>query len=484
MYQIKTELQPIAIVSLQMNDRDEEIKVYEGENVEHVVRLFCQRHYLGQDCVLYLVDQINQQLERESSPRFGESFGYNNICHQMLHPSHSQQSECAITTQTSSVDENQNSAQKSYEKWQQIINKKSDLKQQKTVPQNTVLWNVPTSARSFNDNKKVSTNERLYRDGLDKQKNKIQKAEQYKLQKQLLEQKQITFQPLISPRSRQMAELKKLSQPDCSINNIGSQLYQKGLELNSKKEKLRMQIQEQERKLSPFQPKITETSRNHSQNRSNTPIYDKLYFQAKEDMKKKEEFQNREFSKMHPFHPHSQNNSNKHTTAIQQKKLVEKLVKEHEEKQKRIEKKKQEYQIQVQNQVTFKPNINKDATYKKISEKKEYEDIEIAMDLQRIQSGLQSKNSFSQCETRTQSQQSQQSLFDMNIQRIFNQLDSDQDGYISKENISLDELDFESLKAIEVVLNQIDEDEYTEINLKGFKKLCEMHQLHQQLNSL
>ena len=30
---------------------------------------------------------------------------------------------------------------------------------------------------AFNDNKKVSTNERLYRDGLDRQKNKMEKAE-------------------------------------------------------------------------------------------------------------------------------------------------------------------------------------------------------------------------------------------------------------------------------------------------------------------
>ncbi|CAD8088841.1 unnamed protein product [Paramecium sonneborni] len=483
MYSINTEPQPIAIVSLQMNDREEEIRVYEGEDVEYVVKLFCQRNHLGQDCVLYLVDQINQQLQRESSPRFGESFGYNNISHQLLHPNHSQQSDYAFTTQASSVDENQNSAQKSYEKWQQIINKKSDLKQLNTVPQNTVVWNVPSSARYFNDNKKISTNERLYRDGLDKQKNKIEKAEQYKLKKQQLEQQQATFQPLISPRSRQMVEQKKLSRPDCYINDIGSQLYQKGLDLNSKKEKLRIQIQEQERKLSPFQPRIMETSRNHSQNRSNTPIHEKLYFQAKEDKKKKEEFLNKEFSKIHPFHPHSQNNEIKHT-AVQQKKLVDKLVKEHEEKQKRIEKKKQEYQIQAQNQITFKPNINKDATYKKVSEKKEYEDLGIALDLQRMQSGSYSKSSFSQCETRTQSQQSQQSLFDMNIQRIFNQLDSDKDGYISKENLSLDELDFDALKVIEVVLNQIEDDEYTEINLKGFKKLCEMHQLHQQLNSL
>ncbi|CAD8182269.1 unnamed protein product [Paramecium pentaurelia] len=483
MYSIKTEPQPIAIVSLQMNDRDEEIRVYEGEDVEHIVRVFCQNHYLGQDCVLYLVNQINEQLKRESSPRFGESFGQNNISHQLLYPSPSQQSDYGITTQASSIDENQNSAQKSYEKWQQIINKKTDLKQIRTVNQNTVQWNVPSSARSFNDNKKVSTNERLYRDGLDRQKNKMEKAEQYKLQKSQLEQQQATFQPLISPRSRQIVEQKKLSKPDCSINNIGNQLYQKGLDLNLKKEKHRMQIQEQERKQSPFQPRITDTSRNHSQNRSNTPIHDKLYFQAKEDKKKKEEFQNREFQKIHPFHPNSQNNEIKHTSAYQ-KILVDKLVKEHEEKQKRIEKKKQEYQIQIQNQVTFKPNINKDSTYKKVSEMKEYEDIQIAQDLQKMQSRLYSKNSFSQSETRIQSQQSSQSLFDLNIQRIFNQLDSDKDGYISKDNLSLDDLDFETLQAIEVVLNQIEEDSYTEINLKGFKKLCEMHQLHQQLNSL
>ncbi|CAD8186186.1 unnamed protein product [Paramecium octaurelia] len=483
MYSIKTEHLPIAIVSLQMNDRDEEIRVYEGEDIEHIVRVFCQKHYLGQDCVVYLVNQINDQLKRESSPRFGDSFGQNEISHQLLYPSSSQQSDVGITTQASSVDENQNSAQKSYEKWQQIINKKTDLKQISTVTQNTVLWNVPSSARSFNDNKKVTTNERLYREGLDKQKIKLEKAQQHKLQKSQLEQQQATFQPLISPRSRQMAEQKKLSRPDCSINNIGSQLYQKGLDLNQKKEKQRMQMQEQERKQSPFQPRITDTSRNHSQNRSNTPIHEKLYCQAKEDKKKKEEFQNREFSKIHPFHPNPQNNEIK-PTASSQKKLVDKLVKEHEEKQKRIEKKKQEYQIQTQNQVTFKPQINKDSTYKKVSEMKEYEDIQIAQDLQLMQSRLQSKNSFSQSEKRIPSQSNSQSKYDQQIWRIFNQLDSDKDGYISKENLSLDELDYNSYEVIEVVLKQIEEDSYTEINLQGFKQLCEMHQLHSQIISL
>ncbi|CAD8087327.1 unnamed protein product [Paramecium primaurelia] len=483
MYSIKTETQPIAIVNLYMNDREEEIKVYEGENVEYIVRLFCQQHQLGQDCVLYLINQINKQLQRESSPRFGDSFGQNNISHQLLQPKYSQQSDFAFTTQDSSVDENLNSAQKSYEKWQQIINKKTDLRLLNNVNQNTILWNVPSSARSFNNNKKISTNEKLYRDGLDKQKIKLEKIHQYKLQKSQLEQQQATFQPLISPRSRQMAELKKLSKCDCSINNIGTQLYQKGLDLNLKKEKHRMQIQEQERQLSPFKPKIMETSRNHSQNRSNTPIHEKLYCQAQEDKKKKEEFQNREFSKIHTFHPNSSKNEIKHTP-IQQKKLIDKLVKEQEEKQKRIEKKKQEYQIQTQNQVTFKPNINKDAIYKKVSQIKEYEDLKIAIDLQKMQSRLYSMNSFNQYETRIQSQQSSQSLFDLNIQRIFNQLDNDKDGFISKDNLNLDELDFETMKTIEVVLNQIEEDSYSEINLKGFKKLCEMHHLHQQLNSL
>ncbi|CAK85672.1 unnamed protein product (macronuclear) [Paramecium tetraurelia] len=483
MYSIKTEPQPIAIVSLQMNDTDEEIRVYEGEDVENIVRLFCQQHQLGQDCVLYLVDQINQQLQREPSPRFGDSFGNKNISHQLLYPCHTQQSDIGITTQDSSVNENQNSAQKSYEIWQKIINQKTDLRQLSSVTQNTLLWNIPSSARSYNDNKKVTTNERLYRDGLDRQKTKLEQAEQYKLQKSILEQKESTFQPLISPRSRQMAEQKKLSRPDCSINNIGFQLYQKGLDMNSKKEIHRMQMQEQERKQSPFQPRITDTSRNNSQNRSNTPIHEKLYCQAKEDKKKKEDFQNREFSKIHPFHPNSSKNQIKQST-IQQKKFVDKLFKEQEEKQKRIEKKKQEFQIQTQSHVTFKPTINKDATYKKVSEKKENEDIKIALDLQKMQSRLQSKNSFSQSETRISSQQSLQSLLDLKIQRIFNKLDSDKDGYISKDNLSLEELDCETKKIIEVVLNQIEEDSYTEINLKGFKKLCEMHHLQEQLNSL
>jgi hypothetical protein len=39
-----------------MEEGTEEIRVYEGEDVELAVELFCQRYGLGNDCMHYLVD--------------------------------------------------------------------------------------------------------------------------------------------------------------------------------------------------------------------------------------------------------------------------------------------------------------------------------------------------------------------------------------------------------------------------------------------
>lgn len=55
--------------------------MHEGEDVQLLAELFCQRFGLGEECVQYIVDNINEQLRnkaREASPRFqtvGDSFG-------------------------------------------------------------------------------------------------------------------------------------------------------------------------------------------------------------------------------------------------------------------------------------------------------------------------------------------------------------------------------------------------------------------------
>ncbi|CAD8076963.1 unnamed protein product [Paramecium primaurelia] len=477
-YSTEPEPFPIAVISLELEDQTEEIKIYEGDDIEEIVENFCQYKGLEQKYVKYLIDQINQQLKKEPSPRFGDSFGQNFRTQQPLQTNQSQQSEVCYTTQASSVEEN--SAQKSYEKWQQLMNKKTDLKQLLNMSQNTVQWTVPNTARSFNENKKITANERLYRDGLDIQKNKNEKAEMIKIQKLQQESKQATFKPLISPRSKLIAQQKKkVSKPENSINEDVFHAQQKSQEQNNKKLQNRTQVQTQKRKESPFQPnKQINTSRNRSQNRSVTPIYEKLFKQAQEVKKKKEEFANQEFQKIYTFKPQV----NRPTTSVDpenQRILVQKLVQEHDDKRQRIEKKRHE--IQMQNQPTFHPKITKDQTFIKVSKQRDYEDSQLAVDLQKIQSRLGSKNSFSSSETRIQSQQSEQTFFDNQIIKIFNFLDGDKDGYISKDNIDLHKIDIDTLEIIKDVLYYIDDNNII-ADQNQFKKICYTNGLHVKFN--
>ncbi|CAD8085413.1 unnamed protein product [Paramecium sonneborni] len=469
---------PIAVISLELEDQIEEIKIYEEDDIKEIVEIFCQQKGLEQKYVQYLIDQINQQLKKEPSPRFGDSFGQNFRTQQPLQTNQSQQSEVCYTTQASSVEEN--SAQKSYEKWQQLMNKKTDLKQLLNISQNTVQWSVPNTARSFNENKKITANERLYREGLDIQKNKNEKAEMMKIQKLQQESKQATFKPLVSPRSKLITQQKKkVSKPENNINEDVLYAQQKNKELNNKKLQNRTQVQIQRRKESPQQTKKqTNVSRNCSQNRSVTPIYEKLFKQAQEDKKKKEEFANQEFQKVHTFRPQI----NRPTTSVNpenQKNLVQKLVQEHEEKRQRIEKKR--LQILMQNQYTFHPKINKDQTFIKVSKQRDYEDSQLAVDLQKIQSRLGSKNSFSSSETRIQSQQSEQTLFDIQMVKIFNLLDGDKDGQISKDYIDFHKVDIDTLELIKDVLYYIDDNNII-ADQNQFKKICYSYGLHAKFN--
>lgn len=51
---------PKAIVNINVGEREEQIFVYEGDNVRLLVEFFCERHGLDKDCVDYVTDLVIQ----------------------------------------------------------------------------------------------------------------------------------------------------------------------------------------------------------------------------------------------------------------------------------------------------------------------------------------------------------------------------------------------------------------------------------------
>ncbi|CAD8097906.1 unnamed protein product [Paramecium primaurelia] len=476
------ESQPIAIVSLQMEDGIEEIKVYEGEDVELEVELFCQRYKLGNDCLEYLVNQIKQQLKREPSPRFGDFNKQQFLNKGSLKTRSSKQSDFGLVTSASS-DENQVSAQKSYEEWQKKINRKIEANSNSKLQ-----WNMPTSARSNNQNnpRSINTNDRLYGETITQHQNKIEQQKQHYLYKGQSEVSETTFKSNISQNFNNVIQQKKKAE-DNSLLNIGHQLHSKGTEQNIKKQQQLFQIQKEQSSIRSFQPRRSDiSSRNHSQQnrstsnkkqRSNTPVNEKPYIQEKERKQQKFEQLKQEFQKMYTINPQINNlyqkEENKKQTQQQQ---VKKLFTDQIERKKKIEQKQREQSLQ--NNSKFQNQISKDQIYQKAYNKQYVEDLK---QIELKQNNRSTSNLSQRSDSRSQINNNKINQFDLNIKKIFRQLDGDKDGYISKDKLNLSGIDVQLLELVSEALYKIEEEDIIADQIQ-FKRICESMGLQDVLN--
>ncbi|CAK69461.1 unnamed protein product (macronuclear) [Paramecium tetraurelia] len=476
------ESQPIAIVSLQMEDGTEEIKVYEGEDVELEVELFCQRYKLGNDCLEYLVNQIKQQLKREPSPRFAEFNKQQFLNKGPSQTRSSKQSDFGLIISASS-DENQVSAQKSYEEWQKKINRKIEANSNSKMQ-----WNLPTSARSNNQNnpRSINTNDKLYGETNTQQQNKIEQQKQNQIYKGQQIVSETTPKTNISPNFKSAIQQKKKVE-DNSLFNIGYQTKSKGEEQHIKKQQQVFQLQKEQSSLRSFQPRRSDiSSRNHSQQnrstsnkkeRSNTPVNEKPYIQEKERKQYKFEQLKQEFQKMYSnpqINNVYQKEENKKQTQQQQ---VKKLFTDQIERKKKIEQKQREQSIQ--NNSKFQNQISKEQLYQQPYNKQDQDDIK---QIELKQNNRSTSNLSQRQDSRTKINNSKTCQFDLNIKKIFRQLDGDKDGYISKDKVNLSGIEVQLLELVSEALYKIEEEDLVADQIQ-FKSICESVGLYTILNN-
>ncbi|CAD8193729.1 unnamed protein product [Paramecium octaurelia] len=475
------ESQPIAIVSLQMEDGIEEIKVYEGEDVELEVELFCQRYKLGNDCLEYLVNQIKQQLKREPSPRFADFNKQQFLNKGSLQTRSSKQSDFGLVTSASS-DENQVSAQKSYEEWQKKINRKVEANSNSKMQ-----WNLPTSVRSNDQNnpRSINTNDKLYGETNAQHLNMMEQKKQNYIYKGQSVISETTPKSNISPNFKSIIQQKKKVDQN-SLLNIANQTQTKGEEQQIKKQQQFFQLQKEQSSLRSFQPRRSDiSSRNHSQQnrstsnkkqRSSTPVNENPYYQEKERKQQKFEHLKQEFQKMYSkpqINNLYQKEENKKQTQQQQ---VKKLFTDQIERMKKIEQKQREQSIQ--NNSKFQIQNSKEQIYQKPYNKQDQEDLR---QIELKQNNRSTSNLSQRSDSRTQINNSKTNQFDLNIKTIFKSLDGDKDGYISKDKLNLSGLEVELLELVSEALYKIEEEDIVADQIQ-FKRICESVGLQQVLN--
>ncbi|CAD8127569.1 unnamed protein product [Paramecium sonneborni] len=475
MSMINSESQPIAIVSLQMEDGVEEIKVYEGEDVELEVELFCQRYKLGNDCLEYLVNQIKQQLKREPSPRFGDFNKQRYLSKGSLQTRSSKQSDFGLITSASS-DENQISAQKSYEEWQKKINKKVEANSNSKFQ---LYGQSSNSLNNQNNSSAINKNDRIYGEATTLKQNRFEKQKQ--------QQPQNSFKPNISPNTRYVQQYIKKPE-DGSFCKIGHQFYQKEMGQNQKTQQQILQAQKDQTQMRSFQPRRSDiTSRNHSEhnrsssytkNRSNTPVNEKSQGQEKQGKQKKFDQLKQEFKKIYSINPQIINLYKKQENlkeSSQQK--VKKFFTDQFEKKKRIEQKQPEKSIQ--NNSTFENQIIKDQVYQQATKNQDFENqkqIQLKQN-NRSTSNLSHRSDSGQLINITKINQ-----FDHNIKKIFRQLDGDKDGFISKDKLNLSGIEVQLLELVSEALYKIEEEDII-ADQNQFKKICQSMGLSEKLKN-
>ena len=68
-------LKPAAIVQLDFGSKTEKITVFKGDNIKELAENFCQQHSLTQECVDYIVQNIERELDMHYANTLLPTFG-------------------------------------------------------------------------------------------------------------------------------------------------------------------------------------------------------------------------------------------------------------------------------------------------------------------------------------------------------------------------------------------------------------------------
>ena len=262
---------PKAIITLNIGDSLEQIKVYEGQDLYELARDFANRHDLNEEFIGFLVENIENQMKTTRNDKKSDF---------------SRVDESFISNTANTFQSHRNEKELHYENWQKILKEKLSSKQQIPQPSMNKSPNPsPLRQRSVSPNTSrtlSNVNEKLFNESKYLQ-NKQKNVEKLKEESEL---KACSFKPEISENSKKLVKREKSS----NSRSIHEKLYEENSFIKEKKEK---EQREEFEKLYPFKPEISEYQ--PIVTKSQKELTARLMNNTKKDkninmLKKKEEF--------------------------------------------------------------------------------------------------------------------------------------------------------------------------------------------------
>lgn len=313
-YSAAKPIKPKAIITLNIGDSLEQIKVFEGQDLYEISRDFAQKHDLNEDFIEFLVDNIRKQMQSYDKKANNKSFMSN----------FDQQSR--TNNEPEPVGRQKSEKELHYENWQKILKEKmGGTNNNTTNPLNTT-------------NKSIMTNR---------------------------EQKTPKNSP---PRQRSVSPIRGANSK-VTEKLFNESKIMKNKQINSEKIK-----EEAELRNCSFKPQISENSKRIIQrDKSNKSIHEKLYEETSMIIEKKERERKDIIAKNYPFKPNvSPLKGTQKTNPKNQQELTARLLNSKKETEKVVfNMRKKEINDNINN--SFAPKITKDKYYQKAKEKEEVE---------------------------------------------------------------------------------------------------------------
>jgi len=467
---IKDFMKPLAVITLDIGEKTEIVKIFEGEDIKKKAIEITKKHNLTEEAVDYLIENINLQIKSSLNEK-------NSVNHYLKN---------SIDTTTDLNLVNKSLAEIQYENWQKILQQKTKLKHdhaRNTNPSKPHEMNSYASTPNMNyhlnnskisDDRNASIYEKLYQAAVYSQNKKKENSRIFIETKEKKDNFESTFKPQINSKFKPKSSKNTSVSPIRRPQDVSDYLYNDGKKYMERKKKTEKIKEEMELEKCPFKPNINKTSHILNENQSNKSpyknIHEKLYKGGMEEEHKKEMWRKKNFNLYYPFQPN----------LFKEEKNVSMMKKEEYDEfinrlvnSKKI--KEQNYtNVKIQDlgdidkktgQALFQPIITKDQYYYNVKSKEndEYEELrrEIKENLK-----VKGKNVKKEKMNKTDNNIKHEKNVNVEIKEddmtkllrgIFKSMDDDKDKLISSKNIDLSEIDPYFLEIIQEILYEMEE---------------------------
>ena len=308
---------------------------------------------------------------------------------------------------------------------------------------------------------------RLYKQSFERDQKLNEMRKKNILEKEEEENQNLTFKPKIS-EYKSHNEL--ISDKNKSGNIRGTsdtnRLYDDAKRLKERENKIKKMKEIVLQEECPFRPELSPNSRVIAQNKNRSPIHNKLYVLAATNAKKKEEFIKEEFEAEHPFKPTISPNSLKYGHKHQhkdQKEFVQYLANERKLQEEKLA------NLRIKENANVDPKTGQKLFHPQIIHNKYYWNAKNKDD---IKSGVSmDPNLLIVKEMVKKPEMNLSQEFIEYFQELFEILDNNHDGFISRSSIDLSKLDSRVLDVISEVLNHIDKNQNA-FQFNDFLEIC------------